>query len=403
MLYVKRDQLNEFIIYVLMLLIGMNFLGNAVVLTFVFGLFCLFFIRQKLVFPRNIFIVIVMILGILGSLVINDNLSVKTLLKLLVYPIMYLTLYEITCSVYDKSGNGTQPVIVFANIVFAFMLGNMVHLLGDMAITDLSTVNTGHRVLNDIWTGGTTPSTIIVGWGCLDVSCMLFFFEKKRHNKMKFLLSLALSVAYVVFSVIIATRLGIVNAIFLIFLFIFLLAYYKDINVNVKTLIKIFIGLCVLVFIGYKLFPYIKTSNLYLRMTKDNVSLLDTNGRSDATIYLLNHFFEALWGGEYFTNSYGLQQHNILFQMYDLYGIVPFFSFIGILIKSVMNMLQISLSPVCENYCSRFILLFYISLMLYCFEEPALTSNYIMTGMIFGFLGFSSAMKISSKRGEHRH
>lgn len=70
----------------------------------------------------------------------------------------------------------------------------------------------------------------------------------------------------------------------------------------------------------------------------ESISLFSGNGRLEASLYLLQHWSESLMGGSYFTNQYGLQQHNMLFQIYDLYGIIPFIIVFWIYVLALKNM-----------------------------------------------------------------
>lgn len=102
-----------------------------------------------------------------------------------------------------------------------------------------------------------------------------------------------------------------------------------------------------------------------------------------------------MWGGEYFTIKYGLQQHNILFQMYDLYGVVPFVLLVILIINAIISVLYVVKNTFVCNPEKRYIILMFLSLMLYYFEDPALTSNYIITSILFAFLGYLHAIRNS--------
>lgn len=386
---IKRKSYRELIIYLFLFLIGFNFLGKAVFGIYLLALFMFLFVNNDLKVPKSFFIVIILCAGILASQLINGiDITFFSLLKLGVYPIVYLIFYKIAG--YEARINGEKDVTleVFFYMMFFFELGNMAHMIADISITDLSKINMGRRILNDVWSKGTVPTTIIVGWGCINMPMVLYAFEQRKTKRIVFITSLVMMIIYMFFSFVVATRLGIVNALLTLVFFVFKLIRDKEINLSFNTLIKLLGLILIFVFVGIKITPYVLSSNLYLRLTSDSLGLFDSNGRSDATIYLLQNFDEAIWGGEYFTKQYGLQQHNILFQMYDLYGLLPFICFGIVIFNSIRYTVRVTNSFCFCNPEKRFVLLFFVSFMLYCFEEPAISSNYVITSMIFGYLGY---------------
>ena len=404
MISIKRESRKDLIIYLLLFLIGFNFSGKAVFEIYLLALYVFMFLNSTLVVPKSFFTVIILCVGVIASQIFNGvDLTLFSLLKLGVYPVVFWTFYKIADYKVKASKNSNNCLVVFFYMMFFFALGNMAHMIADISITDLSKINMGRRILNDVWSGGTAPTTIIVGWGCMNMATLLYAFEERRTKKLALIFSSIMITIYMIFSFIVATRLGIVNAFLTFVVFIFLLSRDKNINISLNTLIKILGAILVVAILGIKLLPYVMSSNLYLRLEGDSLKLLDSNGRTAATMYLLQHFSEALLGGEYFTKQYGLQQHNILFQMYDLYGLLPFICLGLILISSVRYTIQVAKNDSFKNSEKRFVILFFFSLMLYCFEEPAITSNYIITSMLFGYLGYMSVMRGFMYKGEMRN
>lgn len=394
MISIKRESHKELIIYLLLFLIGFNFSGNAVFEMYLLAAFVFLFLNNALVVPKSFLSVIILCGGILISQIINGvDLTFFSLLKLGVYPVVFLAFYKIAFYEVRVKENSNDCLIVFFCMMFFFALGNMAHMVADISITDLSKINMGRRILNDVWSGGTAPTTIIVGWGCMNMAVLLYSFEKKRTKKMALICSSVMMTIYMIFSFIVATRLGIVNAILILGLYIVMLVRDKDISISFNSFIKILGVFLLIVIVSVKLLPYILSSNLYLRLAGDSLGLLDSNGRTAASVYLLQHFSEAFLGGEYFTKQYGLQQHNILFQMYDLYGLVPFICLGLMIITSIRYTLQVVRNEYFLNSEKRFVVLLFFSLMLYYFEEPAISSNYIITSMFFGYLGYMGVVR----------
>lgn len=397
---VIKEHTNRIIIYVLLFLIGLNFQSNAVVFCYVLALVSFFSWGINFYIPKISLCVVILVLFILISQVINDmDITIYTVLKLGVYPIMFFSFYRIGKGLLKENNDVNECLKSFAMFIFFFALGNVMHMLLDMSITDLFNVNMGNRVINDIWTGGTAVATIVAGWGCITPPVLLYAFEKRTERKCVFLISLVLVGICLVFSFVFATRMILVNFIFVIAFYVFLLIRQKDIKFNNSLILKILLGVIVLGFAIYKLSPYIQSSNLFARLSGDSLSLINTNGRNEATIFLLEHFTDAIWGGEYFTAQYGLQQHNILFQMYDLYGVIPFVLLAIMFFKSIKCSIIVAKSHSILYPERRFMLLLYVSLMMYYFEEPALTSNLILTSILFAFIGFVCAIQCALVEG----
>lgn len=394
MISIKKDFVCRVFIYILLFFIGLNFKTNAVLFCYVLAVFVVCyggigFSVPKVLMPANF-----MAFFILLSLIINNkDISLSIILKTGLYPLMLFIFYQIGKKFLRDSKNLTECICIFFVMFFAFSFGNVIHIMLDLAVTNIDNVNIGRRIINDIWTGGTAVATIVAGWGCITPSIVIYAFEKRRERKILFIVSLLSLSVCLIFSLIFATRVILVNYLFIVILFLILLIIQKEKVIRASDLIRILFGIFIIVFVIYNMMPYIFSSNLFTRLSGDSMSFLNTNGRIDATVYLLRHFTESIWGGEYFTRQYGLQQHNILFQMYDLYGLVPFV-FLGIVIvNGIKCTINIAKSVFISNPEKRFVILLFISLMLYYFEEPALTSNYIITLVLFAYIGFVQAIQ----------
>ena len=379
--------------YMFILLIGLNFQGAAILLSYVLLLFSFLCIKPIKRVPKNAILVFMLVVSIdISTVLIGTDNIVYQFLKNGVYINIYFSFYLLSIHCYSDMLGIENRLRVFSDCVFFFSFGNMGHFFLDMFITDMKTINFGHRVLNDFWSGGTVPTTIVLGWGCFLMPLLIYYFERYKREKIKFFVSLALIVCYVGFSFQIATRLGIANAIFTLIIYYILKIQQKEVVITLKKMIKFGVVGVVVVLVGLKIVPIILRSNLVVRMSGEDISLFSGNGRLEASIYLLSNWSESLFGGSYFANQYGLQQHNMLLQIYDLYGIVPFFVLLLVFINVIKKVINIYCKRNLCNSSRRFCLLTVFSLFLYVFEEPAFSSNYIITSMFFGWLGFSSVL-----------
>ena len=398
----KSDSLKNTLIYILMFLIGLNFKGYAIAIIYLMFLFVFLFVERSFFVPKAFLWILSLFFWIIFSrLISREPVTKYDILKNGIYPVLFITAYNI--GMYQKKRE-KSIIEAFYMCVFSFSAGNMFHLGLDMLYTNLRILNMGNRVLNDIWSGSVVPTTIVVGWGCL-VAPVLFYSADGKKKKLAVMAGLCMAVLYIFFSLIVATRLGIVNMILLIIVFLLLRISNGDLRINLNRTIIFLLFSCIVVCIFIKVVPYIASSNLFTRLSHDAISLFDSNGRFAASAYLLDHFTECMCGGGYFTEHYGIPQHNIWFQIYDLYGTIPF-AIYAIVLSQTAKKLASALRLKGISYAEkRFLVLFFMALMLYCFEEPAYTSNLVITGMLPFFLGTMCVllMPLEHKQVETNH
>lgn len=379
--------------YILIFLIGLNFGGSAILLTYVLLLLSLMLLRTAKRVPWNIMLVVLLLLSIsISTWIMETDTLIKCVLKNGVYINIYFSFYFLALYCCDNTKNMEKRVTVFSDCFFSFSFGNMIHLILDTVITDMKSINLGHRVLNDYWSGETTPTTVVMAWGCLLMPLLIYYVNILKGEKIKFIITAVLMTYYVIFSLQIATRFGIVNAVLIMVLYFVLEALHNGIRISASKAVKYGIIGVAIVMIGIKMTPLILKSNLAIRMSKDSISIISGNGRAEASLYLISHWSESIFGGNYFSTQYGLQQHNMLLQIYDLYGLVAFFTLLLIFVVAINIAIKIYQKNELQVPSRVFCVLIVASLILYCFEEPAYTSNYIITSMIFGWIGFSPAL-----------
>lgn len=378
------------LIYFLMFLIGFNFRANAVIYVYIISIFSIIFFNFEKRITKNLFYVFLFFINVMISVLLyNLNQSVNNMIKYFSFVILYYSMYLFYKKLKDRYLDLENLIEIFFLQVFFFNLGNIFHMIGNVLLTDTESFNIGKRVVYDIWTRNSTPTTIMVGWGCLVVPTLIFSFEKRKKYKYKYLICIFLEIVYIFYSFKFATRLGIFNFILVLIFFFILKLIQKDLIMTKKGIFKVILLSLIICLFSGKIISFIQNSNLYIRMTKDSISFLNSTGRGEATLFLLLNFNKSFFGGEYFTNAYGLQQHNIIFQIYDLYGIIPFFIFLIIISKTIINTYKIFKHKKINNINKRFFILFFISLIAYLFEEPAFTSNFIIVEILFIYLAFS--------------
>ncbi len=380
------------LMYILFFLIGLNFYGNAIPLIYIFAIFVMLNTKIFIKLPAVFFCVVLLFLYIVFSLIINDKALIYESIKLATYPILFVSNYSLCIFLKQKDMDSSYKIYVFYLLMFMFVFGNMLHFALDISISDLNNINIGKRILNDIWSNGTTPTTIVSGWGILTMPCLLYAYDNKKEHKVILLTNVFITSTFIVFSFIVATRLGVVNSFVILISFLILLIIQKDFTVNANTIIKLVISIFLIIVIVKKVQPLIVNSNLYARLNDNSLSFLDSNGRIEATQYLIAHFSESLFGGGYFTLKYGLQQHNMLFQMYDLYGLIPFLLVILLILNLIKKLILFFKSDEYSNSDKRFYAMVFLALMLYFFEEPAISSNFVVTGMLYAYMGYLYAL-----------
>lgn len=376
-----------------MFLIGFNFRADAVIYIYIMSIFILMILNFGKKITKNLLYVFLFFISTMISVCLyNLNQSVYNMIKFFSFVILYYSTYLFYKKLKYKYLDLEHLVRVFFLQFFFFNMGNIFHMIGNVLLTDLDFVNMGKRIVNDMWTGNTTPTTIMMGWGCLIVSTLIFSFEKRKKYKIEYLICIILEIIYIFYSFKFATRLGIFNFILIVFFFFILKLMQKDLLLTKKGIFNFILLLVIIFMFSDNIISIVQNSNLYTRMTKDSLRFLDSNGRVEASLFLLLNFYKSFFGGEYFTNNYGLQQHNIIFQIYDLYGIIPFLVFLVIISRAIINTYVIFKQKKIDNVSKRFLILFFISLIVYLFEEPAFTSNFIVVEMLFIYLSFSEVI-----------
>lgn len=382
-----------FIIYFLIFLLGFNFKTQAVLYEYILcGMIFLCFNSSKRVSKNLLYVIGFYVSIIIAMVIYYPNNIFYYIIKFFSILLLYYAFYSFYSKLRVSNYNNADLVKIFVLQIFFFNLGNISHMIADMMITDMGAINTGRRIINDIWTGGTVPTTIIVGWGCLIVPVLLWAFENKENHRITLIVSIILETIYITYSFKLATRLGILNSILIVVLFYLIKYLQGDIEFNIKAILKIILLIGIVFIFSSKITEFIMNSNLFTRMSKDSLSFLDSNGRMEAAWFVISHFTEAMWGGEYFTKSYGLQQHNIVFQVYDLYGILAFIFLNLIIYKAIGNTFKIYKSTHISNRDKRFVVLLFLALVMYLFEEPAFTSNFVVSETIFIYLAFSDVV-----------
>lgn len=392
--------------YFFMLLIGLNFYSNAVILMYFFAIYISLIISRSKNVHRTFLYVFFLFIGIIISIMYNNaEDSIKSIFKFSLYPILFYSVYSMDSYFTFNKWKKDDIIVFFYYLMFFFALGNVTHMVANMLITDIDAINLGKRYINDIWTNNTAPATIFIGWGSSIAPIFLYSYEKRRQNLLLFLLSLIMLIVSIIFSFILATRMMLVNFMVIILVFFLTKLLWKEISINFKLILRYFaVFFSMMLFFMFssrsigKVKHYIMNTNLTARLSGDSMSFFDSNGRVEVTRYLIEHFTESVWGGSYFTKQYGLQQHNMVFQMYDLYGIVAFLMLLIILIIAIRYTLTIYKSKNISNAEKRFILLTVLSLMIYSLEEPLLTSNFIISCMLYIYIPF--LIMISNKKDE---
>lgn len=382
------DKFKLLFISLLMFLSGLNFLSYAYVWMGVAAIIMLLSSRTDC-FDSCFLIVFMLFLSMTFSIVLNSTVDGnKLILKYLLYPLVYLAFYHISRYFIGTENDIEQQNLMLYLIILSFSMGNFTHMVLDVIETDISSINIGRRVINDIWTKGTSPTTIIVGWGALIPSLFLYSYERRKELSLLHILNSSTFVGMIVIGFMISTRLGIFNALASVIIYIYTKIRHHDLVLRKSFFYKIVPIAFFTVYLTYKLIPVILSSNLANRLSNESTPFLNTNGRFEATIYLVQHFSESFFGGGYFTRQYGIKQHNILFQMYDEYGIIPFLVLLVIIVALIKSLYDYSKLAIIRNDSKRFVIVVTVSLIIFLFEEPVLSSNYMITTVLFMLFGY---------------
>jgi len=213
-----------------------------------------------------------------------------------------------------------------------------------------------------------------------------------------------LSVATIGFGVISATR-SMVLCVFAVAFVCFLLKLILD-KLDWKrflNLLLVLLAIVLLIGIVFLLiFPQIIGSALFTRFITDGI--LDTS-RADLFVYYVSNLIKYPFGGRNVLQQYSQASHNVFLDVYDSYGVFPFFLLVLFVVLVVKSIVQKILHGVtAQGVTSRPNIVYLytgctIAFIFMCFIEPCTYSN-ISSIWVMLFLFGTITEEINAERKE---
>lgn len=347
---------NSWILYGLLLLSCMNFMGRGPIVFFLFSLYGFLKSEYKIWDSALTPYLFISLGALFSSLIFYDF---KEIIKVSLFFLSCYSGFVTYISAVDKE-------IFIKRLFLSASVGALAFLLLTYHLNfNILNLPEGSRVLVNYWRmDSNLPATCLglISSIIIIFSFYLIFCDKNIYIKI-IGISFLLLCLYV--NIKTATRTPIV--LFIVIYLILFLIFFKDLNLNRK------IGLiCILIILGVlflnNLIVIYQESSLAVRF--DEVGL--ETGRWDITKKYFEEMLNHLWGGRYIYNKVGRLAHNFILEGYDLYGILFFIPLLLVCIAIIMRSLKLC-RRVNESNSNLILLGLSIGLFMSNLLEPTIT------------------------------
>ncbi len=364
---------DSIILYLLLMLSCMNFLGRGPVFFF---LFCIWgwIITCNVKFHYNLSFVCTLIMSISAVIASLFYFETKDVIKATVY------FFSFDVGVKLFRGANNQFALV-KRIVFSATIGYLINLF---FLLLLNYVVLGHvagqRQLVDFWTKDNIAVTLAGMISCVPIAYSFYCFFCKKKLRFYILGALCVSIVFVV-NLGTATRTP-----FLLFILVYVTMLYElfkchYVRNRLRTILVLVIACVVL--LNY-LLPLFSNSAMAERFIDEGIK----TSRFDLTVLYINNMLNYPWGGKYIFNSTQLLAHNVLLESFDLYGFIFFIPFVIYLCTAFGRLLKIY--NVKDNNEVRILLLAVtISIIVQIFLEPVIDGYPQLIWTLFLVDGFN--------------
>lgn len=352
----KKGFENSIVLYVLLFLACLNFLGRGPV---IFLAFCIWgYIRTYgTKINWNVSSICYLAMSFFASIASFLFFDEKEVLKSLVYFLAFGVGYKGYVASVDK-------IAYIRRIIFCAFAGYVLNL-GITYYVNFVVIGhiAGKRELYSFWTNDLISvtlaglmSSVPIAYSCYCIFCRQSFLYK--------ILAIACIALIVLVNMGTATRtpfilMGIVFCYIICELF-----FSKDFR-NKKLLIILFILTVLALF--YKVLPQMEGSALAERFTEEGMN----TSRIDITITYINNMFDCPFGGSEIYANTKLLAHNFIFEAYDMYGFIFFIFMIILFVQMIRRVYFLHKIPL-KSDVSYLLLLVYIAVGIQVMLEPVI-------------------------------
>lgn len=368
---------NSFLLYMLLCLAFMNFLGKGTAFYLVFCFYGLYKVKS-IGLGNNIITYITLVVltfgAVLSSLFYFEG---DMILKSFLYLLSFLFGYNVILKCND-------PHVVINRIMLSSVIGilvflGLVYFFNFKVLTHIS----GQRILFSIWTGEEMSVTLVGLVSSLPICYSIYCFFCKK-NIIYYMIGFVSLLLPFVLNIETATRTPLVLAV-LVYL-LMLLKLYKSSSIKIKKRI-VYLIIVVAFFIIFWGLPFLSSSAIGSRLEEEGLKTSRTRLVSD----FLDLTFEYPWGGNFAHNKLGIMAHNFLQEAHDMFGLffsIPLFILFLSYLKNIFYMFFSS------NNNPEILLLLSISfgLILSNLMEPSISGYPLMVWLMFIIMGMLTAL-----------
>lgn len=347
---------HSYLLYILLCLACMNFMGRGPVIFLFFSVWGLIQARRKnITWTLSTFCYFLMaVTSVVASLFFFEE---KETIKSLVYFLSFAAGYKCYLASEDKKSFIRR--IIFA--IFAGFLGNLVitYYLNFIVIGHIA----GQRELYSFWTNDLMSVTLAGLMSSVPIaySFYCFFCREKYTYKVLGLASLAI---VVVVNMETATRTP-----FVLFGLVYIIMLYELFRSRaIKHKGRLCLTLLIVsLIIFYKILPILANSAIADRFDDEGVN----TSRVDITIRYMSEMFDYPWGGSEIEKHTHLLAHNFILESYDMYGVLFFIPMFVILLLIVSRIISIH-NLKSKNDVTLLLFAMYLSVLVQIMLEPVI-------------------------------
>lgn len=364
---------NSVLLYLLLLLACMNFLGRGPV---IFLMFCIWgcFITPKVHIRRDKHLLYTTIMSIAAILVSCFFFDVKDIFKSTVYVLSFIVGQRLyLCA--------ENPVALLKRVVFSAVLGYLFNL---MLLYYLNFYVLGHvagqRQLYNFWTNDYMAVTLAGMISCIPLAYSFYCLFVKKSMVFKLFGVLCIIVVFLI-NMGTATRTP-----FVLFILVYSIMLYELFRCNrIHNKIQVIVvTLLVSVGIAYKFLPILMDSALADRFAEEGVE----TSRMELTLLYIDNMLEYPWGGSNIFRNTKLLAHNVIFEAFDMYGFLFFIPFVLYLCTIFGRVYKLHVSRFNDDV-GILLLVLYISVLVQLMLEPVISGYPQLVWTLFLIDGMS--------------
>lgn len=319
--------------------------------------------------------------------------------KLGFYSVMGFTLpmaYYIGSNMYKPDEKKVKYVIyIIAFGMASYLIINMFYEFNKFGLNGLF-----HKIVrSDFWLNGEMAATAIAINSIIPLSVITYIVFKEKNSAIK-IIGIICEIAIVIYCAALGRRTPLA-LLFIVFFVSFALELfgfknkniYKSILKTVAALILIFIILCLLYVFNIFGFKDLMSGDSILMV------LLVKGLRADRFIIVswgAKYLPKYLWGGQIISGIIGYQFHDLLLDIYDYAGIVPFTLMLMYCISCILVAIKVLVSKTIDSNYKLLLICVMLSIGLMMAMEPIMTGCSMF--LICSILIFSSIDSLNTKK-----